>query len=72
MAQNFNLKKLAKDILAKRTKENISFRDITKQLKSKVHFSSVQRIEDATQMPSAETLGVLCDWLSKPVSEYYK
>lgn len=67
----FNGAKLAKDILAKRNKESLSFRTIESETKGKLTISTLQRLEDNTQEPKASTLGDVCNWLGKPVANYY-
>ena len=67
----FDLKLLAKDVLAKRVKDNLTFRGIQKETKGKVMSATLQRIEAATQMPRADTLGDICQWLGKPVNHYF-
>jgi hypothetical protein len=71
MKHKFNGAKLAKDILAKRNKENLSFRGIEKTTKGKLTISTLQRLEDNTQEPKASTLGDVCNWLGKDISIYY-
>lgn len=70
-ALKFNVKKLAADILAKRTAENLNFRGIEKDTKGKLTISTLQRLEAATQEPKASTLADVCNWLNKPITNYF-
>lgn len=67
----FDIKKLAKDVLEKRTKDNLTFRSIAKATKNKVTTTTLQRIEAATQVPRTDTFGIICGWLGKPVQNYF-
>lgn len=72
MKQKFNQKKLAADILAKRVKDNLTFRQLDKATELRgVSYSQIQRIETGQVMPAADTLAMVCNWLSKPVSNYF-
>lgn len=68
---NFNHNKLAKDILNKRTKDDLSFRAIEIATKGKLNKTTLQRIEDKTQEPKASTLADICTWLNVPVQNYF-
>lgn len=71
MAQKFNSKKLARAILSKRTKEGLTFRAIQKMTKEKVIGATLCRIEAETQLPNAETLADICNWLGLDVQNFY-
>lgn len=72
MAQKFNSKKLARAILAKRNKEGLTFRAIQISTKGKVIGATLCRIEAETQLPNAETLADICNWLDLPVQTFYE
>ena len=69
--QKFNAKKLAKAILDKRIKDDLSFKAITKNTKGALHYATLQRVEGEVAMPSAAILGDICNWLELPVSTFY-
>jgi hypothetical protein len=69
--QKFNLSKLAKAILDKRTKDNLTFRGIAKTTKNALPHSTLHRIEDQAAVPSATVLGAICNWLGQPVSNFF-
>lgn len=71
MNQKFNLPKLARAILKKRTDENLTFRTIQQQTKGKLIGATLCRIEAQTQVPNAETLAYICNWLDRSVAEFY-
>jgi len=71
MQHKFKSALLAKDILAKRNKENLSFRQIEKTTKGRLTVSTLQRLEDNTQEPKASTVADVCNWLGKPVATYF-
>lgn len=64
----FNLKQLAKDCIAKRQAENITFAQFTKE--TGVTGSNLHRIE-TEKAPGVETLAAVCNWLGKPVQHYF-
>lgn len=68
MALKFRAKKLSKAILDKRTKDNLSFRNIQDQ--SGIDKSTLQRIEDGAAVPNVETFASICHWLNKPITEF--
>lgn len=67
----FQYKKLAADILAKREKDNLTFRKIEKDTRKKLSATTLQRVEAGTQVPKADTLGDICHWLGKPIQNYF-
>jgi len=67
----FDLKKLSKDVLQKRTDKDLSFRSIEKETKKRLSITTLQRIEAGTQIPRADTLADVCSWLGKPVQNYF-
>lgn len=67
--QSFKLDKLAKAILAKRTKDDLSFRAI--ETKTGISKATLQRIEAGALMPSAASLGEICTWLELPVNNFF-
>lgn len=71
MKQKFKQSQLAKDILTKRIKDNLSFSQVAELLNDKISKSSLHRLEDKGQSPSAEVLADICNWLGKPVSYYF-
>lgn len=71
MAQKFNSKKFAKAILDKRTREGLTFRAIQKSTKDRITGGTLCRLEAETQLPNAETLADVCNWLGLPVQTFY-
>ena len=69
--QKFNLAKLAKAILAKRVKDNLNFRQITKDTKGALPHSTLHRIEGQQTNPSAEILADICNWLEVEVQTFF-
>jgi hypothetical protein len=67
----FDSKLFAKDILKKRTTDGLTFRAIHAATKGKLSISTLQRIEAGTQVPTAETLADVCNWLKIPVQNYF-
>ena len=71
MKHSFNLKRLAKDILAKRIREGLSFNKIEEETKGKLTRSMMQRIEAEQVIPQADKLADICNWLAVPVQNYF-
>lgn len=67
----FNAKKLADDILAKRTKEDLTFRAIEKTTRGKVSRAVLQKTEGKHTTPSVDSLVAICNWLGKSVQNYF-
>lgn len=67
-----NSKKLAAAVLAKRTKENLTFRQIEKDTKGALPSASLYRIE-AGQGDSISVARFLevCKWLGKNPTEFF-
>jgi transcriptional regulator with XRE-family HTH domain len=65
----FNLKKMAKDILAKRNKEDLSFRQI--ETKTGINKAILYRIEAEKGAPSIDVLPDICNWLGVDVQTYF-
>jgi hypothetical protein len=66
--KSFNRKQLAKDMLAKRTKENLSTRKAADQ--AKVNYQTFNNVEFEKDCKPA-TLGKLCNWLGVQVQKYF-
>lgn len=73
MAQNkFNSAKLAKDIIAKRTKEGLTQRGVAEATKQRITQSTLYRLEvPNSHIPSAVVLADICNWLGVPVQNYF-
>lgn len=64
----FHAKEFAADMLQKREKENISFRDLAK--KTKIPMATLYRAE-AKDNIKIDTLVALINWIEKPLSKYF-
>lgn len=65
----FDFKKLAADILAKREKENLSFRAI--QDATGIPSQMLFRMEARAAVPSCENFALVLGWLGKPANNYF-
>jgi hypothetical protein len=65
----FNDKKLAADILAKRERENLSFRVI--EAASGIPSQMLFRMEARACMPSCENFALVLSWLGKKSTDYF-
>ena len=65
----FNDKKLAADILAKREKENLSFRAI--EAASGVPSQMLFRMEARACVPSCQNFALVLSWLGKKANDYF-
>lgn len=61
--------KLANDILSARTKEDVSFRELSKILE--IDKATLYRIE-CGEPPKLEAFFKICRWLNKPMEYYFK
>lgn len=66
----FNFKKLSKDILAKREKDNLTFRAIAKE--TKMNPMLIHSMEAGTSVPSCANLAKVCSWLNKGPELYFE
>lgn len=65
----FDSKLLAKDVLAKREKDNLTFRAIQKT--SGIKPSQLYGIEAGNTIPTCDTLANILTWLNQPVEKYF-
>lgn len=72
MKNVFNSKALAAAILAKREKENLSFRGIQKFTKGKIKAMTLQQIEAGQSSVSTKSLVVICNWLEVDAGKFFK
>jgi transcriptional regulator with XRE-family HTH domain len=61
--------KLAEDILAARTKGDISFRELSGVLE--IDIATLYRIE-CGEAPKLDNFFIICRWLGKPMETYFK
>jgi transcriptional regulator with XRE-family HTH domain len=69
MITKFDLKKLSADILAKRVKDDLTFDDLFNLYG--LSRSGMQRIEAGAQIPRADTLAAILDYLEVDANRYF-
>ena len=65
----FDLKQFSKDILAKRTKDDLSFRDI--ETSTGINKATIHRIETGDTVPGVTVYGHIVAWLKKNPADYF-
>lgn len=67
--QKFNASKLAKAVINKRIKDNLSLRDIEKS--EGISITTIRKVEAQTMVPGADNLAKICNWLGKNVQDFF-
>lgn len=68
--QKFNSKAFAKAILAKRVKDDLSFKKIEASVKGAFTSSALQKLEAETITPSITLFVEVCNWLNVPAQSF--
>jgi transcriptional regulator with XRE-family HTH domain len=69
MPQKFNNAALAKAIIDKRTRDNISVRAMREQ--TGMPITLIFRLEAETREPTLNEYAVLCEWLNVPLTHFF-
>lgn len=69
MSVKFNSKKLAADVLAKRIKDDVSFKVVSDTHKVPIHL--LFSIEACASVPSCENFAKVLTWLGKKPNDYF-
>lgn len=69
MNVKFNFKKLATDVLAKRVKDDVSFKKVAD--KHKMTVSLLHSVEAQRAVPSCENLAKILTWLGTEPNDYF-